>query len=559
MLERHWLIPDQPYSSYDAYQQSVGENAIKKALSLPPATILQMLKESGLRGRGGAGFPTDRKWRTLFEHSCPRRFVVCNGAEGEPGTFKDRFLLRKNPYSTLEGMLVAAHVIGAQRLFFALKASFRQETELVNRAIREIHAAGLMEGRRFTIVEGPEEYLFGEEKALLNVIDGPGPLPREAHYPPYEIGLFATAISPNPALVNNAETFAHVPEIIRSGPQAFRKLGTADTAGTIIVTISGQVKRPGVYECEAGVSLTELFNRVAEGPLPGRTFKAAICGVSNGVIPARRFDTPADFGSLHSIGSGLGSAGFVVFDDSTSMPRVAQAMARFLYVESCSQCTACKFGLRIASTALDELVDQTHRPEDYIIDRIIAGVEHAPEGNRCFLPVEASLFIPSIIREFRDEFQALAENQNVETRVILAPKMVDFDERTNQFEYDKHQVYKNPDWTYSMPEGFPAIPAAAAGHPRRESVPAGLPEHSISHDTMSRPSSVPAAPVPETTAAMLDRELVSLHSQCRALQASIERHKKHTAILTRELESVTKRIREVELDLQRDASMEGGE
>ncbi|MGE0758228.1 MAG: NADH-ubiquinone oxidoreductase-F iron-sulfur binding region domain-containing protein [Pirellulaceae bacterium] len=558
-MNRHWLIPNQPYSSYGAYQKSVGENAIRKAQSLSPQTVIRMIEESGLRGRGGAGFPTSRKWRTLFEHPCKRRFVVCNAAEGEPGTFKDRFLLKKNPFSTLEGMLIAAHVVGATRLFIALKASFREELEHVHNALREIHAAGLFGGRRFTVVEGPEEYLFGEEKALLNVIDGPGPLPREAHYPPYELGLYSTPGSPNPALVNNAETFAHVPNIIRDGPQAFRKLGSADTPGTIISTISGQVKRPGVYECEAGMPLAELFNHFAGGPLAGRTFKAAICGVSNGVIPAHRFDTPADFGSLRTIGSGLGSAGFVVFDDSTSMPRVAQAMARFLYVESCNQCTACKYGLRMASTALDELLDRTHRPGAYVLDRILAGVEHAPQGNRCYLPVQASLLIPSIIREFRTEFEALCEEQELETGIILPPKMVDYDEQRHRFAYDRLQVFKNPDWTYSPPAGLVEAPATGKDCTRSESDTGDTLMAGTSQDSKKRTDEFRTASFPVASVALMDQELESLHKQRRALEASILRHKQHTMILRKELETISRRIREVELDLQREASMEGGE
>lgn len=449
----HWLLPKTSFESYENYVKHTGDPAVQIARKQTAEEIIRVVLDAGLRGRGGAGFPTGVKWRTIHEHTCPTRFVVCNAAEGEPGTFKDRYLLRKNPYAAIEGMLIAAHVVGAERIFVALKASFKQEITRVNEAIREFHQAGFLHGLRFTIVEGPEEYLFGEEKGLLNVIDGPGPMPREAHYPPYELGLFATPASPNPVLMNNVETFSHIPGIIRHGPDSFRQIGTQDTPGSIIATISGCVQRPGVYEREAGITLKELFYDVAGGPISGRTFKAAISGVSNGVIPASRFDTRADFASMQLIGSGLGSAGFVVFDDTIAMPSVAQAMARFLYVESCNQCTACKHGLRIASTALDELMNAECDKSSGILDQIIAGAEHAPQGNRCYLPVEGAKLIPSIVNTFQSEFDELISNSNAPRSMILVPKIVDYDEATHTFTYDKLQAFKNPDWTYSVPEG----------------------------------------------------------------------------------------------------------
>src|SRR5690606_26709447 len=185
-------------------------------------------------GRGGAGFPTGTKWAAVAHHECPTRQVVCSAAEGEPGTCKDRWLLRHDPYAVLEGMLIAAHVVSAEQLFVALKASFEPERERLERALSEMRDAGVLDGLKIEIVTGPEEYLFGEERALLEVIEGGDPLPREAHYPPYEKGLFATATSPNPAVVNNAETFARVPGIVRAGAASFRELGTHDTPGTLL-------------------------------------------------------------------------------------------------------------------------------------------------------------------------------------------------------------------------------------------------------------------------------------------------------------------------------------
>jgi NADH:ubiquinone oxidoreductase subunit F (NADH-binding) len=457
MSREHWLIPETPYASYDDYLERTGESAVEKARGMSPDEVLEEVHRAGLRGRGGAGFPAGIKWRTLKNHPCETRFVVCNGAEGEPGTFKDRYLLRKNPYSMLEGMLIAAHVIGAQALYIGLKASFTQELARVRQAVGELVGARLFDGLDVHVIEGPDEYLFGEEKALLEVLEGNEPMPREAHKPPYEVGLFATAASPNPALANNVETFSHVPSILRAGAQSFRKLGTADTPGTLLFTLSGAVKRPGVYEREAGITLHELFYNVAGGPLDGRTFKAALSGVSSRVIPADRFNLAADFASLQLIGAGLGSAGFVLYDDQTSIPRLAHAVARFLYVESCNQCSACKHGLRIASEALNELFDPAKASVDDL-PRAIFGARSAPQGNRCYLPVQGSVVIPSFADRFKEEFDRQLVSPQPVTEPVLIPKFVDFIEETGTFVLDERLPRKRPDWTYEEPAPEPSVP-----------------------------------------------------------------------------------------------------
>jgi NADH:ubiquinone oxidoreductase subunit F (NADH-binding) len=449
--EEHWLLPSEPYASYSDYRDDHDEQAIEIARGMGPTEVLWRIEKAGLRGRGGAGFPTGTKWGTLARHSCKTRHVVCNAAEGEPGTFKDRWLIRQNPYAVLEGMLIAAHVIGAEKLHIGIKSSFKTEIERLQAALEEMAEAKLLAGLDVTLVEGPEEYLFGEERALLEVLEGGEPLPREAHYPPYERGLFATPASPNPALVNNAETYAHVPSIVRAGPDSFRALGTADTPGTLLFTVSGDVQRPGVFECEAGISLRELFYQKAGGPLEGRSFRVALAGVASAAITPERFDTRADFSSLHMIGSGLGSCGFVLYDDANSMPRVAQAVARFLYVESCNQCSACKHGLRTASEAIDELFDPAEAsPDD--IPRALFGARSAPQGNRCYLPVQGSVVISSLMRAFRDDFDVQLHRPEAPSDKVPIPKIVDFDPEGPTFTYDGDQARKTPDWTYEEPE-----------------------------------------------------------------------------------------------------------
>ncbi len=466
-LAAHRLLPDAPFGSYADYHKATGPSAVLKARKMKPEAVLAEVERSGLRGRGGAGFPTGTKWRSVQEHSCTRRSVVCNAAEGEPGTFKDRYLLRWNPYAALEGMLVAAHAIGTHEINIAIKASFAREIDRLRRALAELREAGLLEGIEHRIVEGPEEYLFGEEKAILNVIEGQGPLPREAHYPPYERGLFATPDSPNPALVNNVETFAHVPGILRHGGESFRRIGTADTPGTLLFTLSGDVARPGVYEAPAGITLRELFYRLGDGPKGGRTFKGALSGVSAGFIGPEKFETHVDFGSLKMIGSGLGSAGFIVLDDRTSIPRVAQALARFLYVESCNQCTACKHGLRTASGALDEMFDpKTASADDP--ERALFGARSAPQGNRCYLPVQAATVLPSLMTRFKAEFDHLVAHPGALPAKYVLPKIMDFVEEGRTFIYDLRQGHKNPDWTFMEPKKTTARYLVATPAPESE-------------------------------------------------------------------------------------------
>src|SRR5262249_43587268 len=222
--DAHFLIPKEAEDSYAEYVARQGEFPFAKLQAGSKAGILCEHEASGLRGRGGAGFSTGTKWRTLACHPCPIRYVVCNAAEGEPGTFKDRYLLRHNPYATLEGIAIACRVIRAKEAYIAIKSSFAKEISILQRAIGETQAAGIFEDVPVHLVQGPEEYLFGEEKALLSVIEGEGPFPRPVEEPPYEIGLFSTPLSPNPALVNNVQTFAHVASIVRFGADSFRKL-----------------------------------------------------------------------------------------------------------------------------------------------------------------------------------------------------------------------------------------------------------------------------------------------------------------------------------------------
>ncbi len=441
------VVPDEVYASLDDYRRHTGPDAVALARSRPPAVVIEDMSIAGLRGRGGAGFPTARKWASVSEHPCPTRHVVCNAAEGEPGTFKDRWILRHNPYAVIEGMAIAAHAVGARAVTVAIKRRFRAEIAALRHAAGELASVLDDAALTFDVVEGPDVYLFGEEKALLEVIEGNAPMPREAHYPPYVRGLFATPGAANPAVVNNVQTFAHVPSILRHGPLGFREHGTGDTPGTLVVTVCGDVARPGVFEVEAGTSLREILYELAGGPRPGRAIKVVLSGVANAPILPDHLDVPADFGSLASIGSGLGSAGFIVYDDSRHALAIARAVARFLYVESCSQCSACKQGLGAASGGLDDLPIDDGRELGAALDRIVLSARSAPQGNRCYLPVQGSVLVPALVRAFRDEIAQVRPGDRIEP--VSIHKLVDYDPYAHVFAVDERQADKRPDWSYA--------------------------------------------------------------------------------------------------------------
>src|SRR6266508_4018788 len=329
-------------ATYDEYRAAGGGGGLEIALGAWPEAVIEQIARSGLRGRGGAGFPTGEKWRSVRRIGAGTRFAVCNGAEGEPATFKDRLLLRTNPYQVLEGLAIGAYAVGAERAYIGLKETFTQEIERLGRALDEMREADALGGIPVEVVEGPDLYLLGEETGLEEVIEGRLPLPRVAR--PFVLGLFAQPPNDNPTLVNNVETLANVPHILAEGPEWLRATGTEASPGTMLFTICGDVRQEGVFELPLGTPLRYLVEDLAGGPAAGRAVKAIFPGASNTVLLPEELDAPMDFVSMRQVGSGLGAAGFAVFDDSACMVRAAFLYSRFLYVESCGQCPACKFG-----------------------------------------------------------------------------------------------------------------------------------------------------------------------------------------------------------------------
>ena len=454
------LLPLTPHLSLGDYLAAGGGRGLAGARAIGPDATIAEISASGVRGRGGAGFPAGTKWRSVVDAGGARRFAVANGAEGEPGTFKDRALLRSNPYAVLEGLLISAEAVGAAETFLALKSSFGQELAAVRRALDEIAQAGWLHGLTVSVVTGPEEYLFGEEKALLEVIEGNEPLPR--WLPPYVHGLFATAPQlgwesaeaepgqaggdeSNPTLVNNVETLAQAAWIMNHGAEAFRSVGTEDSPGTVLCTVVGDVQRPDVIEVAMGTSLRDVIGRCG-GVSEGRSVKAVFSGVANAVITGDQLDTPLTYEDMESAGSGLGAGGYIVYDDSTCLVEVACTLSRFLAVESCGQCPPCKLGTGAITAILERIRDAKGTDRD--LGEIEKRLRFVADGNRCYLPVQERTMIASILRSFPEDVAAHLEGSCPSGRAhIPMPKIVDLVDGV--VTWDSRQEHKQPDWTYS--------------------------------------------------------------------------------------------------------------
>jgi NADH:ubiquinone oxidoreductase subunit F (NADH-binding) len=386
--------------------------------------------------------------------------VVVNGAEGEPGSFKDRAILRADPYRVLEGALIAAFAVTADTVVVAVKETFTREAERLRTAIEEIHAAGWATDVDISVFEGPPEYLYGEETGLLEAVDGRGPFPRVA--PPYRHGAeeFGDDPAPSaakvemaapgdltdapPTLANNVETLANVPGILTSGADWFRSVGTEESPGSIVCTVTGRTQRHGVAEVPMGTPLREVIEQIGGGARPGRRHVAAMSGVANALVLADDFGTPVSYEAMRALGTGLGAGGFIVFDDTTDFVAVAAGVSRFLGVESCGQCVPCKqHGLEIAAILERMCRDEANDADLAQLDERIATVA---DSARCNLALQHQLVVGDIRRLFPLEAAAHthATVRPVEPELIAA--VVDIED--GQAVLDERQREKQPDWSY---------------------------------------------------------------------------------------------------------------
>jgi NADH-quinone oxidoreductase subunit F len=439
------LLPEHPITRLPDYEAAGGGRGLAKAMASGRDEVIEEIRRSGLRGRGGAGFPTGIKWRGVADAVAEDgvAYVACNAAEGEPGTYKDRPLMARNPYQLIEGVLIALHTLRAERAYIATKERFTEEAGRLVEARDEMVAAGWSRAGDVEIVLGPDEYLFGEEKALLEVIEGRLPMPRLV--PPFQVGLWATTTQPNPTVVNNVETFCHVTRIMSEGATAFREVGTDESPGTMLFTVSGDVPNGGVFELPLGTPLRTLVCDI--GGAAAGDVQAIWSGVSNVVITPDLLDLPMDFDSFAEAGLGLGSGGFVVYDRTRDMVQVTAQLSRFLAIESCGQCNACKLGNLFMAERFDKLVRGQGTRAD--LDAIAKRTLDVTDQNRCYLPVGAALVVRSALDTFRDAFDARLGSPTPEDVKVPVPKIVDVDEDEGVVHFDTEYHRKRPDWSYA--------------------------------------------------------------------------------------------------------------
>ncbi|PYR30756.1 MAG: NADH-quinone oxidoreductase subunit F, partial [Acidobacteria bacterium] len=332
----------------DFYLQHQGYEGLRKALALAPAQVVDIVKASGLRGRGGAGFPTGMKWQFVDKKSANPKYIACNADESEPGTFKDHLLMERNPHLMLEGCAIACYAIGAKVAYIYIRGEFLHVQAVLERAIEEAYARGFLGsnvlGSGFDcdvyMHRGAGAYEAGEETALLESLEGKRAQPRNKPPFPAVVGLYNC-----PSAVNNVETLANVPLILVNGAEWYAGLGPEKNSGPKLYCVSGHVKRPGVYEADMSVTLRELIEDRAGGVAEGRRLKAVIPGGSSvPILLPDQLDTQASFDEVQKAGSFLGSAGIIVLDDMTCMVWLAENLLHFYRHESCGKCTPCREG-----------------------------------------------------------------------------------------------------------------------------------------------------------------------------------------------------------------------
>jgi len=462
------ILDPEPITSLAAYLASGGGRGLAAARALGAAATIDEVTAAGIRGRGGAGFPTGVKWRTVAgnESTAERTTVVVNAAEGEPGSFKDRELIERNPYRVLEGALIAALAVDADQVVVGMKRTATRQIARMRAAIAEVQASDLATGVQLDLVEGPPEYLLGEETALLEAIDGRYPFPRIA--PPYrrgvdeivetepdltsESGLSAhvemagtgSDTGAPPTLVDNVETLAHVTLALAEGADWFREVGTADSPGTVVCTVSGCVSRAGVGEFTMGTPLREIIETLGGGARPGHTIRAVLQGAAAAIITADRLDTPASWEGMQAIGSGLGAGAFIVLDDTADMAAVGASVSRFLAVESCGQCTPCKQDSLLITEALTRVAASAGHEED--LDEVRRRVDTVAFGARCSLATQEQVVVASLLDAFGDELEARVEHTAHRREPVAIVPMLDL--RDGVAVLDEEHARKQPDWTF---------------------------------------------------------------------------------------------------------------
>ena len=402
---------DEPgLATLEVYERRGGYEIMKDALRRPEHGIIEELKVSGLRGRGGAGFPLGMKASFIPEGGMDK-YLVCNADESEPGTFKDRELLQKCPHRLIEGMIIAAHAVNANKAFIYIRGEYMHQADVLEAAVEEAKAAGYLGddilgsgvNLELWVHRGAGAYICGEETGLLDSLEGKRGNPRLKPPFPANQGLYQ-----GPTLLNNVETLATIPVILGMGGEEYAKLGTERSTGTKLISISGHVQRPGNYEIELGISSREIIYGLAGGPAEGREIKFWFPGGSSSpVLLPEDLDTPYDFDSIAKKGSMLGSGAIIICDDTSSPVQVALKLAAFYRHESCGKCTPCREGTNWTLRMLERIDEGLATPMD--LDRL-ASVQEQIKGNcLCVLGDAMAMPVGSLIAKFRPEFEAHIE------------------------------------------------------------------------------------------------------------------------------------------------------
>ena len=395
--------------SLEEYIGADGYEALAKVLlELTPEQVVEEMKKTGLRGRGGGGFPTGMKWMFCAKSPGDKKYVICNADEGDPGAFMDRSILEGDPHAVLEGMMICAYAIGADEGYIYCRAEYPLAIKRLRTAIAAAEEAGLLGknilGSGFScdihIKEGAGAFVCGEETALMASIEGRRGMPRPRPPFPAVRGLWD-----KPSNINNVETFANVPYIFRVGAEKFAEFGTDNSKGTKVFALTGKINNTGLAEVPMGITMREIIYDIGGGIIGGRSFKAVqIGGPSGGCLPSSLLDTPIDYDSLIAAGAMMGSGGLVVMDDQTCMVDLAKFFLQFTQSESCGKCTPCREGTKRMLEMLTAITEGRGEPED--LDKLQKLAKSVKAGALCALGQTAPNPILSTMRYFHDEYEA---------------------------------------------------------------------------------------------------------------------------------------------------------
>lgn len=393
----------------DEYISRGGFSGLKKCLeTMTPAAVVEQIRQSGLRGRGGAGFPTGLKWQMLAAQDRKPKYIICNGDEGDPGAFMDRMLLESYPYRVIEGMLIGAYATGVEEGYFYIRAEYPEAASRIRQALEICASRGLAGEHiwgtdfscRLQVYEGAGAFVCGEETALINSIEGDRGFPRIRPPYPVEEGLWG-----QPTLVNNTETYALAPFIIRKGADKFSAIGTESSKGSKVFSLTGKVAQGGLIEVPMGTTIRQIVEEIGGGIPNGRQFKAVqIGGPSGGCLPASMADIPIDYESLKEAGAMMGSGGLVVLDDTDCMVDMARYFLSFTQSESCGKCTFCRIGTKRMKEILDRICSGKGKMKDLEELEMLAG--WTAKGSLCGLGKTAPNPVTSTLRHFREEYEA---------------------------------------------------------------------------------------------------------------------------------------------------------